>query len=99
SCKNGRHSIFEEENICDIDIASNVDDNTSQYETNDNELEEELQINFKIMTFVIPALDTFLDTSSQSSECDNFCIIVYDAVHLDNEDQVSKSTDSIWYGK
>ncbi|CAG8856899.1 36562_t:CDS:2, partial [Gigaspora margarita] len=44
---------------------------------------------------VIPALDTFLDISSQSSECDNFCIIVYDAVHLDNEDQVSESTDNI----
>ncbi|RIB06568.1 hypothetical protein C2G38_2216737 [Gigaspora rosea] len=72
---------------------------------------------------VIPALDTFLDTSSQSSECDDFCIIVYDAVHLDNgeilrtsgnfqgnewfsnvsvspaKDQVSESTDRIWYGK
>ncbi|KAF0481613.1 zn-finger domain-containing protein [Gigaspora margarita] len=52
---------------------------------------------------MIPALDTFLDTSSQSSECDNFCIIVYDAIHLDNvalaENQVSESTDSIWYKK
>ncbi|CAG8853700.1 15601_t:CDS:2, partial [Gigaspora margarita] len=72
---------------------------------------------------VIPALDTFLDTSSQSSEYDDFCIIVYDAVHLDNgkilrtsenfhdkewfsnvsvasaEDQVSESTNSVWYGK
>ncbi|CAG8852543.1 23835_t:CDS:2, partial [Gigaspora margarita] len=39
--------VFEEENICDLDIASNVDDNTLQYETDDDKLEEELQINFK----------------------------------------------------
>ncbi|KAF0481614.1 hypothetical protein F8M41_023533 [Gigaspora margarita] len=39
--------VFEEENICDLDIASNVDDNTSQYETDNDELEEELQINYK----------------------------------------------------
>ena len=32
----------------------------------------------------IPALDTFLDTSSQDSENDEFCIKVYDAVHLEN---------------
>ncbi|CAG8854914.1 9294_t:CDS:2, partial [Gigaspora margarita] len=48
---------------------------------------------------VIPVLDTFLNTSSQSSKCDDFCIIVYNAVYLDNEDQVSESTDSVWYGK
>ncbi|KAF0517619.1 hypothetical protein F8M41_016885 [Gigaspora margarita] len=34
--------VFEKENICDLDIASDVDDNTSQYETDDDELEEEL---------------------------------------------------------
>ncbi|CAG8855116.1 38296_t:CDS:1, partial [Gigaspora margarita] len=39
--------VFEKENICDLDIASDVDNNTSQYETDDDKLEEELQINFK----------------------------------------------------
>ena len=33
---------------------------------------------------IIPALDTFLDTSSQDSENDDFYIKVYDAVHLEN---------------
>jgi hypothetical protein len=33
---------------------------------------------------VILTLDTFLDTSSQESENDEFCIKVYDAVHLEN---------------
>ena len=31
---------------------------------------------------VIPALDTFLDTSSQDSESEDFLIRVYDTVHL-----------------
>ncbi|CAG8823165.1 18507_t:CDS:1, partial [Gigaspora rosea] len=39
--------VFEEENICDLDIASDVDDNTSQDETNNDEMEEELQITLK----------------------------------------------------
>jgi hypothetical protein len=33
---------------------------------------------------IISALDTFLDTSSQVSENDDFYIKVYDAVHLDS---------------
>ena len=32
---------------------------------------------------IIPALDTFLDTSSQDSENEDFFIRVYDAVHLE----------------
>ncbi|CAG8542446.1 9131_t:CDS:2 [Racocetra fulgida] len=33
---------------------------------------------------IILALDIFLDTSLQSSESDNFYIVVYNAVHLDS---------------
>jgi hypothetical protein len=33
---------------------------------------------------IISALDTFLDTSSQDSESDEFYIKVYDAVHLES---------------
>jgi hypothetical protein len=33
---------------------------------------------------IILTLDTFLDTSSQDSESGEFCIKVYDAVHLDS---------------
>jgi hypothetical protein len=35
---------------------------------------------------VIPALDTFLDTTSLDSESDDFCIKVYDSVHLENSE-------------
>ena len=31
---------------------------------------------------MISSLDIFLDTSSQESESDDFCIKIYDAVHL-----------------
>ena len=33
---------------------------------------------------IISTMDTFLDTSSQESESDEFCIKVYDAVHLES---------------
>ena len=33
---------------------------------------------------IILALDIFLDTSSQDSASDDFCIKVYDAVHLES---------------
>ena len=33
---------------------------------------------------IISALDIYLDTSSQNSESDEFCIKIYDAVHLEN---------------
>ena len=33
---------------------------------------------------IIPALDTFLDTSSQDSESEEFYIKIYDAVHLES---------------
>ena len=33
---------------------------------------------------IIPALDIFLDTSSQDSKSDDFYIRVYDSVHLEN---------------
>ena len=33
---------------------------------------------------IIPALDTFLDTTSLSDEGEDFCIKVYDAVHLES---------------
>ena len=33
---------------------------------------------------IIPALDTFLDTTSLSEEGEDFCIKVYDAVHLES---------------
>lgn len=36
------------------------------------------------LSHIIPALDTFLDTSSQESESEDFCIKVYDAVHLES---------------
>jgi len=33
---------------------------------------------------IIPALNTFLDTTSLSDEGEDFCIKVYDAVHLES---------------
>ena len=36
------------------------------------------------LSYIIPALDTFLDTSSQESESEDFCIKVYDTVHLES---------------
>ena len=33
---------------------------------------------------IISTMNTFLDTSSQESESDEFCIKVYDAVHLES---------------
>ncbi|CAG8767867.1 16967_t:CDS:1, partial [Racocetra fulgida] len=42
---------------------------------------------------IIFALDTFLDTSSQDSESDDFCIIVYETVHLSNGEILRTSGD------
>ena len=36
------------------------------------------------LSYIITALDTFLDTSSQESESEDFCIKVYDMVHLES---------------
>ena len=36
------------------------------------------------LSHIIPTLDTFLDTSLQESESEDFCIKVYDAVHLES---------------
>ena len=33
---------------------------------------------------IISALDIYLDTSSQDSECEDFCVRIYDTVHLDS---------------
>jgi hypothetical protein len=33
---------------------------------------------------IIPTLDIFLDTSSQDSENEDFCIKIYDTIHLEN---------------
>ena len=33
---------------------------------------------------IISTLDVFLDTSSQDSESDEFCVKIYDAVHLES---------------
>lgn len=41
---------------------------------------------------IILALDTFLDTSSQNSESDEFCIKIYDAVHLESG-EILRTTD------
>jgi hypothetical protein len=38
------------------------------------------------LSHIISTLDTFLDTSSQDSENDEFCIRIYDAVHLESGD-------------
>ena len=46
---------------------------------------------------IILALDIFLDTSSQDSESDEFCIKVYDAVHLENG-QILRTTGE-FHGK
>ena len=42
---------------------------------------------------IISTLDTFLDTSSQDSESDEFCIKVYDAVHLDSGEVLRTTGD------
>ena len=46
---------------------------------------------------VISSLDIFLDTSSQKSESDDFCIKIYDAVHL--EDGKILRTTGEFHGK
>lgn len=46
---------------------------------------------------LILTLDTFLDTSSQDSESDEFCIKIYDTVHLDNG-QILRTTGE-FHGK
>jgi hypothetical protein len=46
---------------------------------------------------LILTLDTFLDTSSQDSESDEFFIKIYDAVHLDNG-QILRTTGE-FHGK
>ena len=46
---------------------------------------------------IISTLDTFLDTSSQDSESEEFYIKVYDAVHLDNG-QILRTTGE-FHGK
>jgi hypothetical protein len=43
------------------------------------------------LTQIISTLDTFLDTTSQESESDDFFIKVYDAVHLENS-QILRTT-------
>ncbi|CAG8637594.1 16070_t:CDS:2, partial [Racocetra persica] len=42
---------------------------------------------------IIFVLDTFLNTSSQDSESDDFCIIVYETVHLNNGEILRNSED------
>ncbi|CAG8515276.1 12051_t:CDS:2 [Racocetra fulgida] len=54
-------------------------------ETNQNFIEELSQL--------IPALDIFLNTSSQDSESDNFYIKIYDTVHLENG-EILRASDS-----
>jgi len=41
---------------------------------------------------IISALDIYLDTSSQNSESDEFCIKIYDVVHLENG-EILRTTD------
>ena len=54
------------------------------------------------LSHIISALDIFLDTSSQDSESDDFCIKVYDAVRLDNG-EILRTTGSFqgneWFNK
>lgn len=51
---------------------------------------------------IISALDIFLDTSSQDSESDEFCIKVYDAVHLESG-EILRTTEDFqgkeWFSK
>ena len=49
------------------------------------------------LSYIIPALDTFLDTSSQDSENDDFHIKVYDAVHLESGELLR--TSGSFHGK
>jgi hypothetical protein len=49
---------------------------------------------------IITALDIFLDTSSQDSESEEFCIKVYDAVHLESGEilrTTGKFHDKEWF--
>ena len=51
----------------------------------------------KGLSQVISSFDIFLDTFSQESESDDFCIKIYDAVHL--EDGKILRTTGEFYGK
>ncbi|CAB4403167.1 unnamed protein product [Rhizophagus irregularis] len=44
-------------------------------------------------------LDTFLDTSSQDSESEEFYIKVYNAVHLDNDQEQYNLDERAWHRK
>ena len=57
-------------------------------------LESPLHSNFIEGLFqIIPTLDTFLDTSSQDSESEDFYIKVYDTVHLKSGEILRTSGD------
>jgi len=48
-------------------------------------LENLLHPNFiEGLSQIISALDIYLDTSSQDSECEDFCVRIYDTVYLDS---------------
>ena len=52
------------------------------------------------LSYIITALDTFLDTSSQESESEDFCIKVYDTVHLESGEILRTSRsfhDKEWF--
>jgi len=42
---------------------------------------------------LLPALDTFLDTSSQDSESEEFLVKIYDAVHLETGEIIRTSEE------
>ena len=42
---------------------------------------------------IISALDIYLDTSSQDSECEDFCVKIYDTVHLDSGEILRTSSE------